>query len=84
MKYDFSYPDYPDNWILNVPNDLPQKFEWMPCLETCGFYLTVGKQYRNIGYSSMGDRITVFDDNNKMILANLKCFIKSELLNRNK
>lgn len=56
----------------------------MPCLETCGFYLTVGKQYRNIGYSSMGDRITVFDDNNKMILVNLKCFIKPELLNRNK
>jgi hypothetical protein len=75
MKYDFSHPDAPDIWYVIVPDDLPQKYDWMPCLETGGFDLTIGKQYRNIGYSSMGDRLWVIDNNDKLILVNLKCFI---------
>lgn len=75
MIYDFSHPDVPDSWTLNVPDDNPQKFEWMRCLETGGFNLTVGKQYQNIGYSSLGNRLWVIDDKNKLVLVNLKCFI---------
>jgi hypothetical protein len=84
MKYDFSHPDSPDTWYVLVPDDLPQKFQKMICLESCGFDITVGKEYINIGYSSLGDRITVFDDNDHMILVHLKCFIKPELLNKYK
>jgi len=76
MIYDFSHPDYPNTWILTVPDDQPQKFDMMKCLETSGFNLTVNKEYRNIGYSSMGNRLWVFDDNDNLVLVNLKCFIK--------
>jgi hypothetical protein len=75
MKYDFSHPDALNTWAVIVPDEYPQKFDWMPCLETGGFNLTVGKQYRNIGYSSMGNRLWVIDDKEKLILVNLKCFI---------
>jgi hypothetical protein len=81
MKYDHSHPDAPDIWSVIVPDYLPQKGDKMICLDACGFDLTVGKEYLNIGWSAMGDRLNVFDDNNKMILANLQCFIKPEFLN---
>ena len=82
IKYDFSHPDCPDTWAVYVPDNLPQKFDKMICLAACGFKLTVGKEYINIGWSSMGDRLNVFDDDNQLILANLQCFIKPELLKR--
>jgi len=76
MKYDFSHPDTPNTWFLIVPDDQPQKGDMIPCIEIGNHKLTIGKQYRNIGYSSMGNKIWVADDNNKLILADLKCFIK--------
>jgi hypothetical protein len=75
MKYDFNHPDYSDTWYVIVPDDQPQKGDMMPCLASCGYDLTIGKSYKNIGYSSMGDRLWVADDNNKLVLVNLKCFI---------
>ena len=76
MKYDFSHPDCPDVWTLTVPDNLPQKFNMMPCIATGTYKLTVGKTYRNIGWSSMGNMIWVFDDNDDLILVDFKCFIK--------
>ena len=74
--YDFSHPDVKDKWALRVPNELPQKFDDMKCIDNTGFEdsLVVGATYKNLGYSSMGDKVFIMDDNKEYNHVPLKCF----------
>lgn len=76
--YDFSHPDTSDEWKLTVPDELPQKFDKIPCINNEGFEdkLTIGKEYLIVGYSSMGDTLWIFGDNGEYNYYPLKCFWK--------
>ena len=63
-KYDFSHPDAPDTWSVHVPDDRPQQYDKVTCINNDKFEgkLTVDKPYQILGFSSMGDMYFMEDD----------------------
>lgn len=78
--YDFSHPDAPDTWKLDVPDDQPQKYDKVICDDNTGYedVLTLDKEYQIIGFSSMGDKYYITDDTNSHNYYPTKCFISEE------
>ena len=75
-KYDFSHPDAPDTWSVHVPDDRPQQYDKVTCINNDKFEgkLTVDKPYQILGFSSMGDMYFMEDDTKRYNHYPIKCF----------